>query len=402
MHPLAVRARGLGFGGGMGVAGAGAATVPEPVWAWRASDLSLAPYVGSGTPTLTRAGNTATRVNSSGLIETVNADLPRFDYSFTSVGTLLGLLVEEARTNVVLHNRDMSNAAWTKGATMTAAKDQTGVDGSANSASSLTGGAVTATNTVLQSITLASSARFQTAYVKRLVGTGTIEMTMDNGSTWTDVTSQISTSWARISIASQTIADPVVGFRITTSGDKIAVDFFQNENGAFATSAIPTAGATVTRAADVITLATASIPGFSATTLTMYAEAYGPPPQTAVIFQLDDGTASNRHFLQATTTSTLLRHNITASAAAEAVLNTLATWTQGALFKLAGAGASNDAAASGNGLTAVTDTSVTLPVGMANLRIGRGSTGDAMNAPIRKLRLYNVRKSNAQLEAMTQ
>ncbi len=95
-----------------------------------------------------------------------------------------GLLIEDARTNVCLWNRDLTNAAWVK-TTMTAALDQVGADGGINAASSLLATAGNAT--ALQSITLASSARAQSAYIKRLVGTGTINMTMDNGTTWTVV-----------------------------------------------------------------------------------------------------------------------------------------------------------------------------------------------------------------------
>jgi hypothetical protein len=32
--------------------------------------------------TFTRAGNTATRINTSGYVELINADLPRFDFGF--------------------------------------------------------------------------------------------------------------------------------------------------------------------------------------------------------------------------------------------------------------------------------------------------------------------------------
>src|SRR5690349_20683714 len=62
---------------GGGIAGA----QPKPIHAWRASDLSLAPYIGSGTTAITRAGNTAQVMNSSGLLETVNANLARYDYT---------------------------------------------------------------------------------------------------------------------------------------------------------------------------------------------------------------------------------------------------------------------------------------------------------------------------------
>ena len=108
---------------------------------------------------------------------------PAFDNVFGVPNSPLGLGIWEARTNVALWNRDLTNAAWTA-SNVTAAKNQTGVDGVANSASSIT--ATAGNGTILQAITLASSAGFQTAYVKRLVGTGTIYMTMDGGTTWVD------------------------------------------------------------------------------------------------------------------------------------------------------------------------------------------------------------------------
>lgn len=160
-----------------------------------------------------------------------------------------GILLEGTRTNVVLHNRDMTNAAWTK-TNVSAVKDQTGIDGVASSASRITASA--GNGTCLQAIVLASSVRFQSCYIKRLVGTGVIEMTMDNGATYTPVT--VTSAWTRVTIPTQTLANPTVGFRIVTSGDSIAVDMVQNENGIFQTSPIATAAASVVRAADALSI----------------------------------------------------------------------------------------------------------------------------------------------------
>lgn len=53
---------------------------------------------------ITRALNTATRVNSSGFIETVNADLPRFDYNPVTLACR-GLLIEQSRANLFLQSQ---------------------------------------------------------------------------------------------------------------------------------------------------------------------------------------------------------------------------------------------------------------------------------------------------------
>lgn len=132
----------------------------------------------------------------------------------------------------------------------------TGLDGIANPATTLT--ATAADAIILQPITLASAARCASAYVKRRTGTGTISFTQDGGSTWTDITAQINSStWSRVQITA-TLANPSVGFKISTSGDAIDVDCAQNEAGAVATSPIVTTTATVTRNADSLTYQTAS------------------------------------------------------------------------------------------------------------------------------------------------
>ena len=64
--------------------------------------------------TFTRADATATVVDSSGVIQSVAADTPRFDYNPITL-VCKGLLVEEARTNSLTYSEDFSAAtgAWT-------------------------------------------------------------------------------------------------------------------------------------------------------------------------------------------------------------------------------------------------------------------------------------------------
>jgi hypothetical protein len=132
----------------------------------------------------------------------------------------------------------------------------TGLDGIANTATTLTAAATDAT--ILQAITLASAARCASAYVRRKTGTGTISFTQDGGSTWTDITSQLNTStYTRVEITA-TLANPSVGFKISTSGDAIEVDGVMNEAGSVATSIILTTTAAVTRNAESLTYQTAS------------------------------------------------------------------------------------------------------------------------------------------------
>lgn len=57
--------------------------------------------------TLTRALNTATRINASGQIEIVDANLPRFDYNPVTL-ICNGLLIEPSRKNLLLNTDSLS------------------------------------------------------------------------------------------------------------------------------------------------------------------------------------------------------------------------------------------------------------------------------------------------------
>jgi hypothetical protein len=86
----------------------------------------------------------------------------------------------------------------------------TGLDGIANTATTLT---ATASNVIILQPTsgIASAARCASAHVKRISGTGTISFTQDGGSTWTDITPNInSATYSRVQITA-TLANPSIG-----------------------------------------------------------------------------------------------------------------------------------------------------------------------------------------------
>lgn len=185
-----------------------------------------------------------------------------------------GGLIEEARTNSALRSRDMTQAAWVVVGTGTAL-NATGADGSANSASTLTAtgtaGSCTASCTILQTITLGSSADTFSVYLKRVTGTGTVNITINNlvGATACTLTT---TAFIRCTVTA-TLANPVFGIQMTALNDVIVADFNQLEAGGFATSPILTTTVSVTRAADVVTasgalstvLTPATVSGFAQT-----------------------------------------------------------------------------------------------------------------------------------------
>jgi len=200
---------------------------------------------------VTRTGHTLAHTRASVASVTDNAGLVvpivHSIHAWSQRGGAVGLDVMPARTNLLLHNRDLTQAAWVD-TDVTVARDLVGVDGEPNTGNRLT--ATDADGTVLQTVTSASAVRGGSAYVKRITGSGTVEMTVDGGATWTPLT--LTTSWARFVLQPQTHADPEVGFRIATSGDVIGVDYVQCENGNTISAPVVTGAAGVARAVDAL------------------------------------------------------------------------------------------------------------------------------------------------------
>jgi hypothetical protein len=102
----------------------------------------------------------------------------RTDYFYPTSLACQGLLVEEARTNICLYARDLTQSNYTK-TSATAALTATGVDGVANTASTLTASA--SNGVAYQVIASASAARSLSMFIRRRTGTGTV--TISHGAT---------------------------------------------------------------------------------------------------------------------------------------------------------------------------------------------------------------------------
>jgi hypothetical protein len=148
--------------------------------------------------TVTRANNTATAINASGVIALVNANLPRFDYDPVSL-TCKGLLIEESRTNALLNSL------------------------------------VNGTNLSTQSVVVTAAARTLSFY-----GTGQIVL---SGAAIATVTG----TGAYPTRTTLTFTPSAGALILTVTG---TVQFAQLELGSFATSFIPTDATTKTRSSD--------------------------------------------------------------------------------------------------------------------------------------------------------
>ncbi len=232
------------------------------------------------------------------------------------------------------------------------------------------------------------------AYTLSFIGTGTI--TLSGTSTAGPLVGTGANN--RVSL---TFTPSAGTLTLTVSG---TMDLVQLETGIVATSPIITAGATVTRGADNLSIATSAFP-FNAAAVTMFVEASTPVASTATdraFLQLDSGATNNNRLIQYVAgSSNILNFFVSSGGAAQASVNSGATITANTPHKLASSAAANDFRSSVNGVLGTPDTSGSMPVGITTLRLGRDASGGQPYGHIRKVMVLPRTSTNAERQALT-
>ena len=412
---------------------------------------SQIPTSGAGDFTVTRA-TTATRVNASGLIESVASGIPRLDY-FASGGTVgcPALLVEPAGTNLVFHSE-----VWTSGnnwifadgvtsvsASITAPDNTQAVNAlsptSANSSHffysnnpttiTYTSGTIYTQSIFFKQGTGAAGRYVQLTYPSARftqLGFANFDLqggvvTASGGTADTNRNARIENygnGWYRcIFTATCNSTGTGVGVLptlITTSGATRLPTFSgtvtdviygwgaQLETGSVATSYIPTTTAAVTRNADVVSVSGAVSGAIGQTQGTIYMEVdIRNLASITYLIRIDEGAAANVLSLRKLDTNQI-RTTITAPTTSGTLNISSAAFTAG-IVKIAFAYKSGEIALSVNGATALT-TNGTFSFGASLNRITLGSNTIAsseFNDRIRAVALYTTRLTNAELAALT-
>ena len=209
---------------------------------YKASKLySVVPSTGAGDLTFSRS-TTATRVNESGLIETVAINTPRLDFTGGGCGKYL---FEPQRTNTIPYSNDFSKY------TESAITQQAGFlspDGG-NNATKISG---TIGSSFLYYSGVASESGSRSIWARTVSGTGIANLTSHNSNTNNSFT--ITEEWQRFELTSSNSTGAssfyAVDFRGTTNLSEIILFQAQNEDADYVTSNIFTDGSTVTRTAD--------------------------------------------------------------------------------------------------------------------------------------------------------
>lgn len=298
--------------------------------------------------TFTRA-STATRFNSAGLLETVASGASRIDYDPVA-RVARGLLMEVNRTNLLLN----SDALSTQSVTVTAA-----------------------------------------AHTLSFYGTGTV--TLSGASTAGPLTGS-----AYPNRSSLTFTPSAGTLTLTVTG---TVQYAQLELGAIPSSYIPTAGATVTRAAEVCKIATTLFPATAQGPYTIFAKGvmplYNASDVSRVIASLSTNSFAESRYLSRIASGAVVANNVTASSG-NAVVGNVAVSALAALKAAVRLDLNNTNAAI-NGTLGTNDTTCAYPSAPTQLNIGNLQDGGTSHwhGWIQQIAVIPVALTDAQLQAVT-
>jgi hypothetical protein len=353
---------------------------------------------GQSLVTFTRASS-GTFTDSAGVLQTAVTDVPRFDHNPTT-GESLGLLVEEARTNLVLRSAAISTSPWAGNGTETCvASTLTDPAGGLNAFKINLGAA--SFEQWQQPITVVNGTTYTlSAWVRSTSGTTLFRLRFAGGTTSSDLTA--TTTWQRFTYT--LTAGTTAGFFAfnspsTGAAAEIHVYGAQLEAGAFPTSYIPTTTAAATRSADVASITGSAFSGFyNQSEGTVFADArYNTIAGNTGIVSIYDSASptNNRHSLRIGNTLITSGGTQVAGFTQTPVLQAVAKYAYGY--------ATNNFCQVLNSTTIAVDTSGALPVDVNAMDIGKVENASFQsNGTIRRICFWPQRLANSVLQNITQ
>jgi hypothetical protein len=369
----------------------------------------------------------------SGYIATTTAAKCGLPYEWNAAGVAQGLLIEEARTNLLTRSQEISNAAWTTGGSTTITADATTAPDGTTTADRLNEDNGAANSYVYSpSATITTAATTWSVFLKGnsrqwiavhaydganrttyfdltngVVGTnaaGNTASIVDAGNGWWRciITRTAGTTTGVLNIQAASADNTITAVGDNTKGYYIWGA--QIETGSFATSPIHTIGATVTRAVDDISLGIGSFP-YSITASTFVTKAncntLTPTGTLAYLYTLGRQNFSDFIGCRMTEGGSVQAEGVGPGNNASATYNTSFTLTS--VNKVGVAFAANDVATLANGGTAVTDNTFDMPDDAAiKMIVGAGEfVGNSLNGHLQQLTYLPRRATNGELQTRT-
>jgi len=372
--------------------------------------------------TVGRLLDTATRVNASGNIEGVNANVPRIDY----FGGQASLLVEPSATNSMFYSQFINSWPTKTGLTIT---DNNAIspDGTQNASyiQQTTGGAivslispvVTVASAQPQSVSFYAKAGQVTSVTLQFgtpalwVGSTRVRFTIDLltggisiiSGTGTASSVAVGNGWYKYSVVTAaTVASGTTSIQTVTntvfspnSGDGFYLWGVQwEQNTSTPTSYIPTTTGSVTRNADVISLTgVAGLIGQTEGTIYMEVDIRNMARETYLI-RIDDGATANILSLRKLATNEI-RTTIIAPTTSGTINISSAVFAAG-ILKVAFAYKSGEIALSVNGATALTaNGTFSFAASLNRITLGSNTSASSeFNDRIRAASIYQTRLPN--------
>jgi hypothetical protein len=385
--------------------------------------------------TFARTGSVSTRVNSSGIVEVVSADEPRFDFDPVTL-VCRGLLIESERTNLFNYSQQLDNVYWSKtrlNVTGTPAwvdqaispdgtqnADKLIEDTSTNTHFIQRTYAAAASTTYTYSVFLKAGERtFATVQVNLFanqVASNVVNINLTTGVfTASDVNRTLvqnfGNGWWRVSTTVTTIASAVnlapsiflasaLGTTSYTGNGTSGIFAWgmQFEEGAFPTSYIPVEASQVTRTADIATMTGTNFSDWfnnsegSAVIQAIPGTISGTRPTIA----FDDNTANEIIALRGSAADPQLF--VVDGGGDQATLDA-GTITANTVYKLGGAWKDSSFATAVNGGAVVSQASGTLPT-VTQARLGNDGV-NYLNGHLQILRYWPQRLINAEVPAFS-
>lgn len=386
--------------------------------------------------TFTRTGNTATVTNSSGYVTTINADLPRFDYNPITL-VCKGLLIEEARTNLLTYSEDFTSG-WTAIEQTITTDNTISPDGTQN-ADKIAYTAVSSSHVLFKDATLVSGTTYtQSIYVKangqnffqiysstgfaanQIVTFNLSTGLVQSSSSFTGTITSVGNGWYRVTATGVANASGAgrmvlrgtpsalgVGVAYTGNGtDGVFLWGAQLEAGAFATSYIPTTTTALTRNADVASMTGTNFSDwYNQTQGSMIVQASTnaavPAAKYPFLLTLGTGSTNDRHQVLYDGDTQLVAYQERASGT-QYVSITQGAITAGVQFKAGINYKTDNFNLSFNAGSPANDNAGVVPTNLNRFQIGMNyANAQQWNGHFQKFWYYPQQITNAELQSFT-
>ena len=344
--------------------------------------------------------SSATVVNQSGLIETVQSGTPRIDFEGNTKGALK---LEPTRTNLIKSSGDISTQStyWLPNQGGTSIQNANTAPDGLNTASQINTFGQQYGGITQPSISVTATAHTYSVYLKAENGTPNIRLIFYDGATFHSSDFTISSEWKRYSFQ----FTPISGsHNIYITCPNAATSFYswgaQLEVGSYPTSIIPTSGSAVTRVADSCSQTPPS-GVIGQTEGSIYSEFKSLDDVANIMLWMRNpsGGVYGDMIKFECGGDNKLRFEVRASNVTSCNLMSDVLPTN-IYYKVAVAYKQNDFVLYLNGVQISVDTSGNIPT-CSEMYVGKYIDGGIRMGVVKSLNMYNTRLSNAELQALT-